>query len=188
MSRIRDSVLQSASTESAEVRYATNTVVLIDAGDVLRLKDAAANNPRRRIRLCAHSGVENPVHEMLIVHARDTYVRPHKHLAKSESFHVVDGDVDIVLFDDEGRVRDVIQMGAYQSGRPFFYRIAEPIFHTLLIRSEQLVFHETTGGPFRRADTVFAPWAPEDGNQAAVTRFLSELESAIGGWGATLTK
>jgi hypothetical protein len=70
-------------------------------------------------------------------------------------------------------------MGPLASGRPFFYRIASPLFHTLLIRSSVLVFHETTGGPFRRSDTLFAPWAPEDGDPAAVTRFLADLEEHV---------
>jgi cupin fold WbuC family metalloprotein len=167
-----------AKAESAEVRYATDAIVLVDAADVARLKREAEENARRRIRLCAHHSVESGLHEMLIVHTRETYVRPHKHLGKSESFHVIEGDVDVVIFDDEGGVTDVIPMGAFASGRPFFYRIAEPLFHTLLIRSDVLVFHETTGGPFRRDDTVFAPWAPDDGD-AAVKRFLADLDARI---------
>jgi len=168
-----------AKAESAEVRYATDAVVLVDAADIARLKQEAARNARRRIRLCAHPGVDDRLHEMLIVHTRDTYVRPHKHLGKSESFHVIEGDVDVVIFDDEGGVTDFIPMGAFASGRPFFYRIADPLFHTLRVRSDVLVFHETTGGPFRRDDTVFAPWAPEDGDAAAVTRFLADLDARV---------
>ena len=176
--RRRGGAVVRAKAESAEVRYATDAIVLVDATDVARLKREAEQNARRRIRLCAHHSVESRLHEMLIVHTRDTYVRPHKHLGKSESFHVIEGDVDVVIFDDEGGVTDVIPMGAFASGRPFFYRIAEPLFHTLLIRSDVLVFHETTGGPFRRDDTVFAPWAPDDGD-AAVKRFLADLDARI---------
>jgi cupin fold WbuC family metalloprotein len=170
-----------ARSESAEVRYATDAIVVVDAGDVAGLKRAAEENARRRIRLCAHHSTDDRVHEMLIVHARDTYVRPHKHVGKSESFHVIEGDVDVVVFDDGGQVADVIRMGAVPSGRPFYYRIADALFHTLLIRSEVLVFHETTAGPFQRADTVFAPWAPEDGDDAAVRSYLAELEARLTG-------
>jgi cupin fold WbuC family metalloprotein len=168
-----------AKAESAEVRYATDAIVLVDAADVARLKKEAGENARRRIRLCAHESVDSPLHEMLIVHTMDTYIRPHKHVGKSESFHVVEGEVDVVVFDEDGGIADVIPMGTFASGRPFFYRIAEPLFHTLLIRSGVLVFHETTGGPFRRADTVFAPWAPEDGDVPAVHRFLADLEARL---------
>jgi cupin fold WbuC family metalloprotein len=171
--------LARAKTESPEVRYATDPIVLVDAADVGVLKGQAGENPRRRVRLCAHHSADDPVHEMLIVHSIDTYVRPHKHLGKSESFHVVEGDVDVVVFDDDGAVREVIRMGPFASGRPFYYRIAEPLFHTLRIRSDMLVFHETTSGPFRRADTVFAPWAPEDGDTASVRRYLADLEARL---------
>jgi cupin fold WbuC family metalloprotein len=171
--------LARAAAESAEVRYATDAIVLVDAGDVRDLKAAAGENARRRIRLCAHHGIDDRVHEMLIVHASGTYVRPHKHQGKSESFHVIEGEVDVVVFADDGGVADVIRMGAFASGRPFFYRIAEPLYHTLLIRSDVLVFHETTSGPFQRADTVFAPWAPEDSEGDGVRRYLAELEARL---------
>jgi cupin fold WbuC family metalloprotein len=165
--------------ESAEVLYAGDGLVTVDAGAVAELKRDAARNPRKRIRLCAHPGVDDRLHEMLIVHAHDTYVRPHKHRHKSESFHVIEGEADVVIFDERGGVTQVIPMGPFKSGRPFFYRIAEPLFHTLLIRTPVLVFHETTNGPFRREDTEFAPWAPEDGDAGRVGEFLSRLNLTV---------
>lgn len=166
-------------TESAEVLYADDRIVTVDSAGIADLKRAAENNERRRIRLCTHRGVDDRLHEMVIVHALDTYVRPHKHIGKSESFHVIEGDVDVVIFEEDGAVADVIGMGPFQSGRPFFYRIAEPLFHTLLIRSPVLVFHETTSGPFKRDETIFAPWAPEETNRDAVTRFLTRLNETV---------
>jgi cupin fold WbuC family metalloprotein len=165
--------------ESAEVLYATDAVVTVDAAAIAALKRDASRNPRRRIRLCAHGGVADRLHEMLIVHTSDTYVRPHKHIGKSESFHVIEGEVDVVVFDDEGGVSEVIQMGTVASGRPFFYRIATPLYHTLLIRSAELVFHETTNGPFSRADLVFAPWAPDETDPAAVDEFLGRVNDTV---------
>jgi len=164
-----------ARVESAEVLYSTDRIVTVDAAAISELKRAAAANPRRRIRLCAHAGVDDRLHEMLIVHTRDTYVRPHKHIGKSESFHVIEGEVDVVIFGDDGDVTDVIQMGTVASGRPFFYRIATPLFHTLLIRSAELVFHETTNGPFNRAETLFASWAPEETSTASVQQFVGRV-------------
>lgn len=156
--------------------YAGPGIVTVDASSIEMLVREAASNPRRRIRLCAHSGVEDAVHEMVIVHEQSCYVRPHKHIGKSESFHVITGEVDVVLFDDDGKVTDVFPMGPFASGRPFFYRIAEPLFHTLLIRSPYLVFHETTMGPFRRDQTSYAPWAPDGQQLEEVATFLEGLE------------
>jgi cupin fold WbuC family metalloprotein len=165
--------------ENPEVLYADEPVVTVDAAGIEEMKFAAGENARRRIRLCAHRGVDDPLHEMLIIHTIDAYVRPHKHLGKSESFHVIEGEVDVVIFDEHGGVAQVIQMGPFRSGRPFFYRIADPLYHTLLIRSPILVFHETTGGPFTRNQTVFAPWAPDDGDRDGVARFTARLNETV---------
>ena len=162
--------------ESAEVLYAADGVVTVDAEAIAGLKRDASRNPRERIRLCTHRGTGDAVHEMLIVHAASAYVRPHKHIGKAESFHVIEGRVDVVLFDDEGEVGDVIPMGEYASGLPFYYRIDQPVFHTLLIRSAVLVFHETTSGPFKREQTVFAAWSP-DSEPAAVAAYMSDVDS-----------
>jgi cupin fold WbuC family metalloprotein len=172
-------LLLRARAESAEVLYAEEPIVTVDAMAIEALKRGAAANPRGRIRLCAHRGMADRLHEMLIVHTRDTYVRPHKHVDKCESFHVIEGEVDVVIFDEAGGITDVIAMGSLQSGRRFYYRIADPLYHTLLIRSDVLVFHETTLGPFRREQTVFAPWAPEDGDAPAVSRFLAGVETRL---------
>ena len=103
---------------------------------------------------------------MLICLARETYIRPHRHAGKSESFHMIDGELDVVLFHDDGAIREVIRMGPYQSRQPFFYRLMEPCFHTVLVSTPHAVFHETTNGPFDPADTEFASWAPAEGDEA----------------------
>lgn len=161
-----------------EVMYATDPIVQVDRLDIGKLTRLAEHNARKRVRICAHKDIEDKLHEMFIVHTRDTYVRPHKHLGKSESFHVIQGVVDVVVFDDTGEVANVIEMGDYLSGKTFYYRIADPLYHTLLIRSEVIVFHETTNGPFERSDTLFAPWAPEDAAPSQ-REFMERLASDV---------
>ena len=92
---------------------------------------------------------------------------------------MIEGLVDVVMFDDSGNVQDLIRMGDYASGRVFYYRVASPVFHTLIIRSDVLVFHETTNGPFDRSDTVFAPWAPSDDETESVRTFMADLNHRI---------
>jgi cupin fold WbuC family metalloprotein len=165
--------------ESAEVLYSDSGIEDVTKADIEELKGLAAANPRKRVRLCAHHQPSDKLHEMLIVHERSAYVRPHKHPGKTESTHIVEGEVDVVVFDDDGGVVRVIECGEYSTGRTFFYRMGEPAFHTLVIRSKVLVFHETTDGPFNRADTVFAPWAPADGDASGVEKFLRRLQETL---------
>jgi len=163
-----------------EVLVADGPLVELVADDIAELKERALGNARRRIRICAHPDADASVHEMLIVHTRGAYVRPHKHLGKSESVHVLEGEADVVLFDDAGGVDAVVPIGAYDSGRRFFYRLDAPVFHTFLIGGEFLVMHEVTKGPFRREDTVFAPWSPAEDDAAAADAFQRELAATIG--------
>lgn len=162
-----------------EVLYSEVTITTTDRSDIDLFKQLSSHNPRKRVRLCAHSSPDDRLHEMLIVHERSAYVRPHKHPGKTESTHIIEGLVDVVVFDDEGRIARVISMGDYASGRTFYYRMAVPVFHTLIIRSDVLVFHETTNGPFDRCDTVFAAWSPEDGDANSISNFIADLDNRI---------
>jgi cupin fold WbuC family metalloprotein len=164
---------------SDEVLYPDEQIVRVTRGDMEQWKSLALANARRRMRLCAHFAPTDAVHEMLIIHTPETYVRPHKHLAKSESFHVMEGQADVVLFDDDGRVAHVIAMGDYASGASFYYRLADPVYHGLVIRAPTFVFHESTNGPFDRSQTVFPSWAPADGDQRAIDAYLRQLNQAI---------
>ena len=166
-------------SESPEVLVADEPIVKVCGEDLELLKSRSLANERKRIRLCAHFSVDDKLHEMLIVHTKDAYVRPHKHLNKSESVHVIEGLVDIVIFDDSGEVGDVISMGDLSSGHPFFYRMQKAFFHTLLIRSDILVFHETTNGPFKREETQFSSWAPEEADVEARIAFIELVEQKI---------
>ena len=68
---------------------------------------------------------------------------------------------------------------ARDQGRPFYYRMSKPFFHTLLIRSDILVVHEITNGPFQKGETVFAPFAPDEADALAVSRFQAELGERV---------
>jgi len=167
-----------------EVLYASDPIVEVDREDIEALAARAEKNERGRIRLCTHRDTRDTLHEMLIVHARDTYVRPHKHRGKSEAFHLISGVTDVVLFDDSGRITAVVPMGDYASGRKFYYRLADPIYHMLLVRSDRVIFHEITNGPFDRADTLFAPWSPEIDDRDGARTFIKKLADEVAEWRA----
>jgi len=172
-------VLEKYRIQNPEVLYSKDGITTIDKAGIDLLKQLSARNPRKRARLCAHLDPTERLHEMLIVHERGAYVRPHRHPGKTESTHIIDGLVDVVVFDDSGQVDSVIHMGDYASGRTFYYRMAVPVFHTLIIRSEALVFHETTNGPFDRKDSVFAPWAPQDDDTEDIGAFMARLDERL---------
>ena len=162
-----------------EVLFSPDNILHIDASDIDELKKKAKKNPRKRIRICAHKDIKDHIHEMLIVHEKSCYVRPHKHINKTETFHIIEGEADILLFDEKGCVDQIIPMGSYNSGRNFFYRLPPFRYHTLIIRSEVLVFHEITNGPFRPEETILAPWSPEEADLDKVSQYMAKLSNII---------
>ncbi len=162
-----------------EVLFSDEAMAKISRRDLESIKVRAFKNKRRRMRLCLHRDIKDKLHEMFIVHTRDTYVRPHKHLKKCESLYVVKGSADALMFDERGRILDLLRLGEYASGKQFYYRLSQPVYHCLIIRSKFFIFHEVTNGPFKVTDTVFATWAPQENDLAARKKFMEGLECAI---------
>ena len=169
---------------SSEVFVAKDPIVVIGHEETSFLKRKALQNARRRARICAHKTSDEPLHEMLIAITRDSYIHPHKHVNKSESFQVIEGILDVVIFDDYGGVEKVIALGEPGSGRSCYYRLSESRFHTLIIHSEVIVIHEVTNGPFDKKQTIEAEFAPLETNRYAVNKYLESLfrEVADVGW------
>jgi len=148
--------------------YPDQPIVRVTAGDLAVILAAAEASPRKRARLCVHSDPQELMHEMFIVHVAGAYVRPHRHLGRAESFHVLEGKADVVVFDDAGRIVELIPMGPLGSGRVPFYRMNCSHFHSVLVHAPYFTVHETTTGPLDPKTTEFADWSPaEDHPQAA---------------------
>ena len=163
---------------SEEVLYSDRAIVLVDDFTVTELKRLAAETHRRRMRLCAHPDPDASVHNMIIVHGRDAYVRPHRHPIKAESLHVIEGFAHALLFDGNGRINEIVALGPAGAGRHFFYRMPPGHFHTLIITSDWFVFSETTEGPFIPDASEFPVWAPVDGS-AESAAYCAALRAAI---------
>lgn len=158
-----------------EVLVSRGHIVALSSTFIESLKKRASKNARKRIRLCTHKHTTDTVHEMFIVQMKHNYIRPHKHHHKSESLHIIEGTAEIMFFSDTGKVKNTITMGDGVSGRTFYYRIDKPIYHTMVITSEYLVYHEVTRGPFNPSDTIFAPWSPPESDHVAAQKFLASL-------------
>jgi cupin fold WbuC family metalloprotein len=145
-----------------EVFRECDAIVEIGPDWLVRLKRAALDNPLGRSRVCVHVDDAATVQEMIIAMRQDVLFPPHRHLKKTESFHMVEGALDIVVFELNGTPIRAIRVAAVGSGKPFYYRLNESLFHAILPRTPLVVFHETTTGPFSTNDAQFADWAPQD--------------------------
>jgi cupin fold WbuC family metalloprotein len=144
-----------------EVFRECGSIVEIGADWLSRLKASAIESPLGRCRVCVHVDDAAMVQEMILAMRQDVLFRPHRHPKKTESFHMIEGALDIVVFDERGTPVRAIQLAADDGTRPFYYRLNEALYHAILPRTPLVVFHETTTGPFSKSDAEFADWAPQ---------------------------
>ena len=161
--------------QSEEVYHSLKNMFSLGKADINNLISLAKKSKRRRVRFCSHSTPQKLVHEMFIVHPKGAYVRPHKHINKSESMFVIEGVTDYIIFEDSGQIKDIISLGDYRSGKAFYQNTGADLYHTLRIQSEWLVFLEITQGPFKKKDTIYAKWSPNEQDEIAGKIFLNDL-------------
>ena len=165
---------------SDEVFMATDEVVRFDSRYVDFIKQRSwTTNARGRARICAHRGPVDALHEMLIALLSDSYipVSASRHHQKIESFHLIDGSVDVVIFNDDGSIADVVELSLDGS---FYYRLDYMMVPHVLIKSPVLVIHEITNGPFDWCMSDFASFSPAEGDSTQ-----SEYTDRLKGFGRT---
>ena len=151
----------------------------IGNSEIQCIRLAIADTPKRRARINVHNNSTDTLHEMFIAIERKSYIRPHKHPNKTESFHLIEGEVSVVIFNQLGGINQVVELSKSDASKPFYYRLSAPLYHTLIIKSEILIMHEVTNGPFRESDTVYADFSPSEDNTLDFERYMETLEALV---------
>ena len=162
---------------STEAEFNTQDIIEVGQATVARLIRKAGESPRLRYRLCLHHTLDRLVHEMIIVANRSTYIRPHRHPpGKDESYYIIQGQMAVFIFDEAGKVTQVLEMGEYHTGRTALYRLSASIWHLPVPISEWVVYHEVFTGPFQKErDVEYAPWSPPESDKPAVAGYMAGL-------------
>lgn len=155
------------------VLFAQTDLIEFSSLQINDLKHRARQAPLRRARLCLHLTQADQVQEMVVALCHDSYCAPHRHSGKSESLHMIEGELLVALFDENGQVERRLRLGG--AGQPFLYRLARNQWHMPLALSEVAVFHEAIGGPFIQGQTDLAPWAPNPQASEAIRSYVRTI-------------
>ena len=146
--------------ESSKVLYLNQPLAIIEKKYLNYLKKMANRNKEKIIRLCLHKNKKENVHEMIIYHPKNYFVRPHMHPKNSESMLILKGEIDVIIFNKNGKIKNIIKMGDINSGKPFYYKLQKKTYHTLLIKSNYSIFFEISEGAFSKNKNYYPKWAP----------------------------
>ncbi len=137
------------------------------------LKKISADLGHKSVRICLHPGVDSRLQDMVVLIPKSQYFAPHKHLDRSESYHLIEGEAALFMFDEAGAV---LECTVLNSSGTFLYRTRGDQFHALVPLSDQLIYHEARQGPFvPSGDSIFPDWAPHRDNSDQGLLFLKKL-------------
>jgi cupin fold WbuC family metalloprotein len=124
-------------------------------------------SPRKRIIQPLHKSGADVLQRMLNALQPGSYIRPHRHAPeRGESIVVLRGSMLYITFDEEGAVRQRMELTANSS--QFGVDIDGGIYHCFMALEPDTVLFEVKPGPYNAsADKDFAPWAPEEGSPDA---------------------
>jgi cupin fold WbuC family metalloprotein len=147
------------------------------AHDLLdELTARATASPRARAHHNIHEAASDPVQRFFVVTNRNSYFRPHRHLAKSELAMVLRGRFHILTFDEHGKVTARYSVG--EDTASMAYETPRATWHTLVADTDGAAFLEVKQGPYDPATaSEFATWAPAEGDAGAAA-FLEWLRTA----------
>lgn len=157
--------------------FATDATSFVDREDIEDVKRlAVAESGPARYSL--HASPVSSLHSMVILQPFGTYAQPRKHLTKAKLFHIVDGEMVVVIFEDNGTVRAAHHLAA---DKILVVHVEPDCYHTNLALTPQVVYHEVITGPFERgsADRVFAAFAPPDTEQEKGLAYIRDAIAAF---------
>jgi len=149
----------------------------VPAKELADLSRQASRAERRRTHLNIHGSPDAPVQRLFIAMEPDTYIRPHRHPQpnKWEFFVVLEGEIDLLVFDTAGIVQQRTVLSATQTRA---VELPPCTWHTYVCRQPGSLVLEVKEGPFiPTPEEDFAPWAPAE-NTPAVADFLAWLRQA----------
>ena len=138
----------------------------------------AIASPRKRAHHNLHPVLEDPVQRLCVAIEPGTYIRPHRHADPStwEVFILLRGSAVFLVFDDAGRVREHVVLGA--GGPVQAVEIPAAAWHSIASLETGTIFFEVKQGPYSPPrDVNSAAWAPAEDDPGSA-RFEAWYRSA----------
>ncbi|MDR0865637.1 MAG: WbuC family cupin fold metalloprotein [Candidatus Symbiothrix sp.] len=130
-------------------------IQIIDRSLLDQTSAKAISNERLRMNYNIHTELIDPVNRMLNALEPGTVLPIHRHLHpyKNETFIILRGELDVLLYKDDGSLLDCVTLNASKGN----YGIDIPgnVWHSLDVKESGTVVFEVKQGPY-------SPIAPED--------------------------
>lgn len=134
----------------------------------------AKENARLRMNYNFHETMDAPVHRMLNALEPGTYLPPHRHSDKEETYLVLRGRLMAFFYDEEGNVTEKICLNPLE-GR-YGLEIPPRTWHSIIALESGTVIFEIKKGPYQPLSPEdMASWAPAPDDVEGVKAFVERM-------------
>ncbi len=131
--------------DGKSLAYFANDSNQLVSDALLRELKEKSDIEKRNVRLCLHRSPNDDYHDMILLERVGTYFPPHRHLTKTETIHIIEGTLEVSLYDNMGRVTVQQQL---TPGGIIVWRVGAGQWHYNRPVSDYVIFHESKCGPF----------------------------------------
>jgi len=152
-------------------------IKIIGLTDIATLKKEASSAKRLRSHLNLHKTLDAPVQRLFIATNPDTYMRPHRHPEdhKWEFLIVLEGQLDLLIFNDDGVVTQRVELAATKNRA---VEIPPMTWHAYVCKVPGTLALEIKEGAYiPTTEENFAPWSPAE-NTSESAKYLSWMKEA----------
>tara|TARA_B100000989_G_C19530396_1_gene469365 strand:- start:1226 stop:1759 length:534 start_codon:yes stop_codon:yes gene_type:complete len=154
-----------------------HNITQLNNKDLNLLKKNISKNNATGSRICIHTSIKDKIQQMILFHPKGSYIRPHKSASNEESYMILNGEMDVILFDNIGKIKRKIELGDLKSKKIFFFRMKKSLFRTMIIKKDT-IFLEVKKGPFvKNKSTIYADWSPKKNDRKKLKTFFLKIRN-----------
>lgn len=134
----------------------------------------AQENSRLRMNYNLHESLDAPIHRLLNALEPGTYLPPHRHTDKEETYILLRGNLLVFFYDDLGNVTEKANLNL--SAGVYGVEISAGTWHSIIILEPGTVIFEIKSGPYCPLPPEdIAPWAPAPSDAEGAAVFMKRM-------------
>ena len=134
----------------------------------------AKENSRLRMNYNFHASMDAPIHRLLNALEPGTYLPPHRHTDKEETYLVLRGSLLAFFYDDAGNVTDKVCLNPSEG--KYGLEIPSNTWHSIIALESGTVIFEIKKGPYQPLPSEdLASWAPQASDVEGIKAFMKRM-------------
>lgn len=134
----------------------------------------AKENFRLRMNHNLHATMDAPIHRMLNALEPGTYLPPHRHTDKDETYLVLRGSLLVFFYDEKGNVTEKVCLNPAKG--KYGLEIPPCTWHSIIALESGTVIFEIKKGPYQPLSLQdLASWAPAPTDKEGINAFMKRM-------------